>query len=60
MAKIKQLKEENRRLNTILHVAQSLQSELDIKKLIFKIMDEVKNLLDADRCTVFLVDYDSF
>lgn len=59
MATIKQLKEENRRLNTILHVAQSLQSELDIKRLLFKIMDEVKNLLDADRCTVFLVDYDT-
>ncbi|MCK5076248.1 MAG: GAF domain-containing protein, partial [Calditrichia bacterium] len=59
MSSLKQLKAENRRLNTILHVAQSLQSELDIKKLLFKIMDEVKNLLDSDRCTVFLLDDDT-
>jgi putative nucleotidyltransferase with HDIG domain len=39
-----------------LHVAQSLQSELDIKKLLNKIMKEVRSILQADRCTVFLLD----
>ncbi|GAB4228920.1 MAG: HD-GYP domain-containing protein [Calditrichia bacterium] len=53
---IHQIKEENKRLKSILHVAQSLQSELDIKRLLGKIMSEVKKILQADRCTVFLVD----
>lgn len=53
---IRKLKEENKRLKSILHVAQSLQSELDIKKLLNKIMKEVRSILDADRCTVFLLD----
>ncbi len=59
MKQLAVLKEENRRLNAILHVAQSLQSELDTKKLMFKIMDEIKNILGADRCSVFLVDFDT-
>lgn len=53
---LESLKKENLRLKSILHIALSLQTELDIKKLLNKIMVEIKNILEADRCTVFLVD----
>ncbi len=54
--KLDQLEKENRRLRVLLDVANSLQAELELDKLLFKIMEEVAEILDADRCTVFLYD----
>ncbi len=54
--KLEQLESENRRLRVLLDVANSLQAELELDKLLFKIMEEVADILDADRCTVFLYD----
>lgn len=38
------------------NVAQSISRELDLEKLLWLIMDEVRKALRADRCTVFLLD----
>lgn len=53
---LEHLQKENERLASLLDVAQTLSSEIDINELLFKIMEVVRNQLDADRCTVFLID----
>ena len=50
------LQKENERLSSLLNVAQSLSNVMDIDELLFKIMEVVRHQLNADRCTVFLVD----
>ena len=50
------LKEENKRLKVLLHVAENLQAQLELKKLLQTTMEEVAKILDADRCSVFLLD----
>ena len=52
------LQKENERLSSLLNVAQSLSNVMDIDELLFKIMEVVRHQLNADRCTVFLVDSD--
>ncbi len=52
------LQKENERLSSLLNVAQSLSNVMDIDELLFKIMEVVRHQLNADRCTVFLVDPD--
>ncbi len=53
---VRTLEEENRRLHSLLQVTQSLSSILDLETLLFRIMDVVGENLQADRCTVFLLD----
>ena len=53
---LKQLKEENKRLKVLLHLADNLQAHLDLDKLLLTTMQEVAKILNADRCTVFLLD----
>jgi putative nucleotidyltransferase with HDIG domain len=43
-------------LNALLQITRSLSSELNLAKLLQRITTEVKKVLDADRCTVFLYD----
>ena len=50
------LKEKQNRLISLLNVTKSLANELDLIVLLTRIMDQVKLLLEADRCTVFLYD----
>ena len=50
------LKEENKRLKVLLHLAENLQAQLELKKLLQTTMEEVAKILNADRCTVFLLD----
>lgn len=50
------LKEKQNRLIALLNVTKSLANEVDLIVLLNKIMDQVKLLLQADRCTVFLYD----
>ncbi|NOZ56764.1 MAG: GAF domain-containing protein [Calditrichaeota bacterium] len=40
-------------------VALSISRELDLERLLWLIMDEVRQALEADRCTVFLWDEDT-
>ena len=50
------LQRENARLHSLLDVTQSLSSEIDLDNLLGRIMDVVTINLNADRCTVFLLD----
>ena len=43
-------------LNALLQITHTLSSELNLAKLLQRITAEVKKVLDADRCTVFLYD----
>jgi len=47
---------ENDRLKVLLHLAQNLQTHLELDKLLFVTMEEVAKILEADRCSVFLLD----
>ncbi len=53
---LESLQFENQRLHSLLDVTQTLSSVIDLDTLLFKIMDVVKLNLQADRCTVFLLD----
>ncbi len=53
---LESLQFENQRLHSLLDVTQTLSSVIDLDTLLFKIMDVVKINLQADRCTVFLLD----
>ncbi|UCF63598.1 MAG: GAF domain-containing protein [bacterium] len=55
-SELKKLKQENKRLKVLLHLADNLQAHLDLDKLLLTTMQEVAKILDADRCTVFLLD----
>ncbi len=44
------------RLRALLEVAKALASEHDLDRLLHIIADEVKKVVEADRCSVFLVD----
>ncbi len=49
------LKEHNK-LKLLLSVTRNISRELEIDRLLMLIMDQVKNALNCDRCSVFLVD----
>ena len=53
---VEQLREENKRLQVLLHLAENLQTHLELDKLLLTTMEEVAKILNADRCTVFLLD----
>jgi len=53
---IDRLKQERDRLHALLNLTKNLSAETNLEKLLFKIMDEVRKILNADRCTVFLYD----
>jgi HD-GYP domain-containing protein (c-di-GMP phosphodiesterase class II) len=53
---VRQLREENKRLKVLLHLAENLQAHLDLNQLLLTTMREVAKILNADRCTVFLLD----
>lgn len=50
------LREENKRFKVLLHLAQNLQMHLELDKLLLNTMQEVAKIMNADRCTVFLLD----
>ena len=54
--KLKELQEENMRLEVLLHLAQNLQTHLELDKLLSTTSEEVARILNADRCSVFLLD----
>lgn len=55
-AKLKFYREEHRRLTVLFNITRNISTELKLDKLLLIIMDEVKKALNADRCTVFLLD----
>jgi putative nucleotidyltransferase with HDIG domain len=56
---IEKLKLERERLHALLNITKNLTAETNLEKLLFKIMDEVRTMINADRCTVFLYDENS-
>ena len=54
--KISVLQQEHRQLKTFLNITQIISSELDLTILLQKIAKQVQDLLNADRCTLFLHD----
>ncbi len=44
------------KLELLLSVTRNISKELEIDRLLMKIMDEVKKVLDCDRCSVFILD----
>lgn len=53
---LNRLKQENERLQVLLHLAQNLQMQLELDKLLYTTMEEVARIMNADRCSVFLLD----
>jgi len=53
---ITRLKNEKERLQSLLGIAKNLSAEINLDSLLAKIIDEVRVILNADRCTIFLFD----
>jgi adenylate cyclase len=51
------LRRSNTRLSALLDLSRALASELDLDRLLNLIMSRTTEVLDADRSTLFLVDY---
>ena len=47
---------EHERLKLLLNVTRNIARELQLDRLLMLIMDEVINVLNCDRCTVFMLD----
>ncbi len=47
---------EQRKINTLFYITRNLSQELELDNLLRLVMDEVKDVIQADRCTVFLLD----
>ena len=54
--KLKFYQEEHRRLTVLFNITRNISTELKLDKLLLILMDEVKKALNADRCTIFLLD----
>ncbi len=53
---LEQYRKEHERLKLLFHVTRNISKELVLDRLLMLIMDEVKNVLNCDRCTVFVLD----
>ncbi len=54
--KLREFEQDRARINTLYFITRNLSQELDLDNLLRLLMDEVKDILQADRCTVFLLD----
>lgn len=50
---------QHQRLQLLFNITRNITRELTIDRLLLRIMDEVKNVLTCDRCSVFILDRDS-
>lgn len=55
---IQEIKIENKRLKTFSEIGKTLFAERNIEKLLPLVMGEISECLDADRSTLFLVDWE--
>ena len=55
---INQLKRRNRQMSTLLHMSESLVSNLDLEALLDRITRETLEVVDARVCALFLFDHD--
>jgi HD-GYP domain-containing protein (c-di-GMP phosphodiesterase class II) len=56
LKKIEELSDEKNRLTALLNITRVISCDLDLDTLLLKIMNEVKHILQADRCTLFMLD----
>ena len=52
------LEHEVKKLSSLLKISDYLSSTIDLDELLLRIMEVTREQLNADRCTVFLIDYD--
>lgn len=52
------LEHEVKRLKALLKISDYLGSTLDLEELLYRIMEVTREQLNADRCTVFLIDHE--
>lgn len=57
-AEISRLQTENARLNRFIDIEKSIAGEKDLDRLLPLVMTELSKFLQADRSTLFLVDWD--
>jgi len=53
---ITRLKSEQEQLKALLAIVKNLSAEINLDTLLSKIFDEVRNILNADRCSIFFLD----
>ncbi len=53
---IARYRNEHERFQTLLKITRTIANELKLDRLLKLVMDEVRDALRADRCTVFLID----
>jgi len=58
LQELEQYRKQHQRLKLLFNITRNITRELEIDKLLLRIMDEVKNMLDCDRCSVFILDED--
>ncbi len=58
-AEISELTSTKNKLNKLLDVTRNIMSEMQLRSLIEKIMDNVTMVMNADRSTIFLIDYNT-
>ncbi len=55
---VSQLQQEIKRLSALLQISDYLSSTLDLDELLLRVMEVTREQLNADRCTVFLIDHE--
>ena len=55
---LEQYRQQHQRLKMLFNITRNITRELTIDRLLLRIMDEVKNVLNCDRCSVFILDED--
>ena len=56
LQELEQYRKQHERLRLLFNVTRNITRELTIDRLLLRIMDEVKNVLNCDRCSVFILD----
>lgn len=59
LQELEQYRKQHERLRLLFNVTRNITRELTIDRLLFRIMDEVKYVLNCDRCSVFILDDDN-
>ncbi|MBN1542362.1 GAF domain-containing protein [candidate division KSB1 bacterium] len=57
--KLELYRREHEKLKILLNITRNISRELDLNNLLKLIMDEVKSVLQCDRCTVFVLNRES-
>lgn len=53
---LEQYRQQHERLKLLFNITRNITRELTIDRLLLRIMDEVKSVLNCDRCSVFILD----